>query len=238
MFLIAFASFTAPRLPAQEQARSPEPAFVLAPGEHDLRTLITAAASYLGRNLLLADGQIQGDPKVELQVGQKLDRDGCFAVVTQFAAMHGLVLVPMDKDRGLWEFINANGPRRHEIYTHAPSLTLDEVRRLKGTRIVVTVALPLQHARATVMAQTLRPFYATSGSTSVNLGTGGTESVLAMTGFVDDILNAATMIAQLDQPSRAKEPSEDAQRLQALEAKVQALEERVRGLEGKGQGKG
>ncbi|HLU40624.1 MAG TPA: hypothetical protein VK081_14660, partial [Planctomycetota bacterium] len=166
---------------AQETTRAPEAQFALAAGEHDLRTVIAAAASYLGRNLLV--DAIQGDPKVTLQIGQKLDRDGCFAVVTQLAWTHGLVLVPLDYERGIWEFVPYQGPRRDELRSRAPLLPLDEVRKLAGTRIMVMAVIQLQHLRGSAVAQTLR-MISTSQST-LEIGTAGAETSIVVRGFVD-----------------------------------------------------
>jgi len=213
-------------LPAQPgSARAAEPQFVLAAGEHDLRTVISAAASYLGRNLLMVE-VLADDLKVDLQVPQKLDRDGCLAVVTQLAYLHGLVLVPIDADRGMWEFININGARRAEAMSRAPLLTLDEVRKLKGTRLIVTSVIPVQHVRATAATQTLRPFFATGGTANLNLGTVGSESAVVVSGFVDQVLSAAGLIAAVDIPAKEREPtSED--RVRALEARIAALEAKL-----------
>lgn len=225
--LSAVASFP---LPAQATtARAAEPQFVLAAGEHDLRTVITAAASYLGRNLLMVE-VLADDLKVHLQVPQKLDRDGCLAVVTQLAYLHGLVLVPIDADRGMWEFININGARRNEAVGRAPLLTLDEVRKLKGTRIIVTSVIPVQHVRATAATQTLRPFFATGGSATLNLGTAGSESAVVVSGFVDQVLSAAALIVAVDIPAKQEAPTSQ-DRLQALEARVAALEAKLRAAE-------
>ena len=215
-------------LPAQATtARGAESQFVLAAGEHDLRTVIRAAASYLGKNLLMVD-VLADDLKVVLQVSQKLDRDGCLAVVTQLAYLHDLVLMPIDADRGMWEFINAHGARRNEAASRAPLLTLEEVRKLKGACIMVTSVIPVQHVSATAAAQTLRPFFATGGRSSLNFGTAG--SAIMVSGFADQVLSAAAVIAAIDIPAKEEEPIPD-DRVPALEARVAALEAKLRAAE-------
>lgn len=217
-------------LPAQPgAARAAETQFVLAAGEHDLRTVITAAASYLGRNLLMVE-VLADDLKVVLQVPQKLDRDGCLAVVTQLAYLHGLVLVPIDADRGMWEFVSFNGPRRTEAMSRAPLLTLEEARKLKGARIVVTSVIPVQHVRATAATQTLRPFFATGGPSTLSFGTAGNEAAIVVSGFADQVLSAAALIATIDVPTKEDGPS-SADRLRALEARVAALEAKLQSAE-------
>lgn len=223
---LALSAIASIPLPAQATtARAAEPQFVLAAGEHELRTVISAAASYLGRNLLMVETP-PGDLKVDLQVPQKLDRDGCLAVVTQLAYLHGLVLVPIDADRGMWEFVNANGPRRNEIQARALMLPIEDVRKLKGARIMVTSVIPVQHVRATAATQTLRPFFATAGTATLNLGTAGTESAVVVSGFVDQVLSAAAVIATIDVPTKEKEPTAE-DRVRALEARVAALEAKL-----------
>lgn len=225
--MLLAAAFVPASLAAQESAPSASSAdFSLAAGDHDLRVMITAAAKFLGRNLLLPDRELMGDSTVALQVGQKLDRDGCLAVVTQLAYTQGLVIVPIDRDRGMWEFINLNGPRRGEAFTRAPSLAIADIRALKGVRTVVTTVFQVQHVRATVMVQLLRPFFATNGALSLILGSAGSDNAVVVSGLVDDVLNLETTIRSLDLPAKEKEPTSE-ERLQAVEAKLAALAAKV-----------
>lgn len=232
--VLIVSSFTA--LAAQNPVERPaapagDKQFVLAPGEHDLRTMIAAAASYLGSNLLLSELELPANTTVALQVGLKLDREGCLAVVTQLGYTQGLVLVPVDRDRGLWEFINLKGPRRGEVATRAPSLSFEAVRALKGVRTVVTTVIPVEHVRAQAMAQSLRPFFASSGSgMPLSVASAGTDAAVVVSGLVDDVLSAAATIAALDLPAKEKEPT-PTERLQAMEAKLAELAAKVRALE-------
>ncbi len=197
--------------------------FVLDAGEHDLVKVIEASARFLGRNYLLAPTEIGGNPKVTLQMKLDLDAAGCEAVVSQLAYAQGLIATPLDRGRGLWEFVNLNGAKRAEVSSRAIGLTPDEVRLKRNVRVYVMTYAPLQHMRASIAAQTLRPFFAGAGGSQINIGTAGTEQTILLQGLAEQVAQALDLIAQVDQPQAAV-PIEDT-RFAALEARVKALED-------------
>jgi hypothetical protein len=225
---------SAPQDPARPGAAG---SFVLEAGEHQLLDLIAKAARYLGRNYLLAPTEIgTNDPRVTLQQRLELDAGGCEAVLSQLAYAHGLVATPLDARRGLWELVNVNGSKRAEIMARALLLPAEEVRRLRAVRIAVTTHAPVQHVRATVLAQTLRPFFAASGGpTQLAVGTAGSESTVLLSGMADSVAQALDLIAAADQP--APQMPVDADRFAGLEQRVRALEQAVKRLEGAEKGK-
>jgi len=97
---------------------------------------------------------------------------------------------------------------------------------------VVFTVIPVQHVRATAVTQTLRPFFASGGNQSMSLGTAGSEDAVILSGFVDNVLSAAALIAAIDVPQKEREAMA-ADRLRTMEARVQALEARLAALEGK-----
>src|SRR5688500_10952774 len=138
----------------QDQAKPAAPdRFVLEAGEHDLLQVIDASARFLGRNYLLAPGEVGGNkPVVTLQKKLELDAAGCEAVVSQLAYVHGLVATPLDRERGVWEWINTHGAKRGELSTRATVVTPDQARKLQQVKVFVTTTVALQHANPNIIA--------------------------------------------------------------------------------------
>lgn len=206
--------------------------FVLEVGEHELTKVIEASGKFLDRTYLLAPSELgEPSPKVKLPRRLELDAAGCEAVVSQLAYTEGLVATPLDRGRGLWEFVNMSGPKRGEIMTRAIAATPEEVRRMRDVRVCVSTQVILQHARASVVTQTMRPFFASSGAVGIlNIGTAGNERVILLSGMSDSVAQAMGMIAEVDQPEPLGKVEDD--RLTSLEKRMSALEEAIKRLEG------
>lgn len=234
---LRFASYVALALSTALASQAPAPdaaqpaKFVLAAGEHMLTDVITSAARYLGRNYLLAPTEIPREAmKVTLQQPIEADAAGCEAALTQLAYTQGLVAVPLDRARGLWHFVNINGPRRIEIGSRAFAVTLPELKAMRSAKVAVIVRLQLRHVSSGTAAQTLRPLFASGGgNVPVNIGTAEETSVLLVQGMADDVARAVDAIEAIDVPPLAG-PKATQDQLAALEARVKALEETVRRL--------
>ncbi len=151
--------------------------------------------------------------------------------MSQLAYTHNLIATPLDRGRGLWEFLNMNGAKRAEISSRAIVATPAEVRRMRDVRVCVATQITVQHVRATVATQTLRPFFAGNGAGgSLNLGTAGNERAILLQGMSDNVAQAIDMIAEVDQPEPLGKIEDD--RLTLLEKRVIALEEAIKRLEG------
>lgn len=225
---------------AQDQPKPAAPdKFVLEAGDHELVKVIEASARFLNRNYLLAPSEM-GDPKptVTLQQRLELDAAGCEAVVSQLAYTRNLVAMPLDRARGLWEFVNMNGPRRAEVMAHAIVVTPEVARQMRDIRMFVSTQATVQHVRATMAAQTLRPFFATIGGAGLSLGTAGNERVILLEGLTEHVAKALDIIASIDQPQPLMKLEDDRlssleNRVKALEATVQALGAKNKALDGK-----
>lgn len=228
--LVLFASLFLAGAPQDQAKPAVKEKFILDAGEHELLKVIEASARFLGRNYLLAPTEVGGqNPKVTLQKKLELDAAGCEAVVSQLAYAQGLIATPLDRGRGLWEFINMNGAKRAEAASRALALTPDEVRRMRDVRVYVITSAKVQHMRATVTSQTLRPFFAGAGG-GLNIGTAGSERSILLQGLAEQVAQALDMIAEVDQPQPAALVEDD--RCAALEARIKALEEAVKRLDG------
>lgn len=205
--------------------------FVLEPGDHEIPRLLEAAAKFLGRNYLLQPAELGGaSPRVSLQTRMELDAAGCETVVSQLAFAVGLVAVALDRERGLWEWINMNGPRRMMLSSSALTVTSAELQQLRASKLWVSVQVQLTSLGANIAAQSLRPFFATSGVIGMNIGTAGSENTVLLAGFADQVAAAVDMIKFADAAAPAR-PSND--RIEKLEARIAALEAALAARPGK-----
>ncbi|HLU39609.1 MAG TPA: hypothetical protein VK081_09495 [Planctomycetota bacterium] len=208
----------------QDPAAPAHDRFVLEAGEHDLVRVIAASARFLGRNYLLSPAELPSpEPKVTLQRRLDLDEEGCEAVVSQLAYANGLVAVPLDRERGLWEFVSLRGAKAGEAMARALVLPPDEVRRMRAVRVFVTTRVDLANAPAGMVAQSLRPFLAgVSHATTIGAGS---DRTLLLSGMAEDVARALELVAALDQaPGVPRVPPD---RFVALEERVAALEKAI-----------
>ncbi|MEZ5965474.1 MAG: hypothetical protein R3F56_16695 [Planctomycetota bacterium] len=220
-------------LAAAPRAQTPPSAavqtrFVLEPGEHDLRQVFVAAGRYLGRNYLVADGEVPGTGvAVTLTTRVDVGAEGCESIVANLAYSKGLAVTALDRERGLWEVVNLYGPRRGVVEARAIEVTHDELAKLRSMPTWVTTTVAARHASATMIAQTLRPFFA-SNAGGLNLGTAGNDRLIVLSGMAVDVARAVDMIAKADLPAPLPKVEED--RLANLERRVRELEAQVREL--------
>jgi len=76
-----------------------------------------------------------------------------------------------------------------------------ELKGMESLRVYVLTRIELRHVRATAMAQSLRPFFVTSGASSFDIGTAGNDGVLLLQGLAADVAKAAEMVADADRPA-------------------------------------
>ncbi len=217
----------------QDQAKPIASKFVLDAGEHELVAVIEASGKFLDRMVLLAPSELPAQsPMVKLPRRLELDAAGCEAVVSQIAFTHDLIATPLDRGRGLWEFVNMNGARRAYAMARAIAATPAEVRRMRDVRVFVTTQVTVQHTRAPVVVQTLRPFFAGAGGAGgcLNIGTAGNEHVILLQGVADSVAQALDTIAEIDQPQPLSKIEDD--RLTSLEKRVRAVEEALKSTDG------
>lgn len=218
---------------ALDQKRAPP--FVLEAGEHDIRDVVDRAAAYLRRNILMVDNldvpQLKGLGPTVLQQPMTLDAQGCEEVLASMLHVRGLALIPLDESKGLYEVVSMHGARRGDIMARALARTAEEVLERPGLRMVVTVALPLQHVNATIANNALRPFFASGGNAALPLllGTAGSNSVLLLCGFQDQVASAIRLLQVVDRPP-GPEQTEVQQALQNVVQRVAALEQRLQGM--------
>ena len=203
--LALFATVAA--LPAQDNGKSR--GFVLEAGEHQIGDIIERAARFLGRNLILEPTEIgRGVPAITLQKSLNLDVHGCEEVVSQLAFMKGLVMSPVDEERGIFEFINVNGPRRAAIRSVLKKP--EELQRRPNLVIKVTTVIYLEHVDAKVVTQNLRPFVHNNGRyPAVLVGNVGTPNAIMLQGIVGDVLETVATIRRMDVPATGSVPTND-----------------------------
>jgi hypothetical protein len=230
-------------LPAQERTSQ---GFVLKVGDHEIAQVIEDAAGFLGRNYILQPAELMGnkDTTVRLQKALNLDVHGCEEVVSQLAFIKGLMLSPVDPDRGIYEFISLSGPRRGEI--RATFMAPEEVLKRRRLKLRVSTSLQFEHINAQLASNSLRPFFAQS-SRGMPMSIGAMSSnCLMIQGTADQVADAVLMITSMDRPGAETLNPQPMNRIVSLEqdresmkAELVALRQKLAALEaGAGKSKG
>ena len=209
--------------------------FVLPEGAVSVEDLIDSAARYLTRNILCHPQElaIQPQPDFVFQKRLALDALGCEEMLGELLASRGLVVVPIDERRQVYEVIHQQGPRGREIWNRAVPRTPEEVLQRPSLKQMVLVTLPLKHINATIAVNALRPFFSTGNSNSPGIGlvfgTAGTAQALIVTGFTDQVAACIRMLQLCDQPLKERDPEqfELSQAITSLQNAVTDLQARL-----------
>ena len=213
----------------QEAARSDK--FVLEAGDHAITDLIDRSASYLGRNYLYSEADLlnASNGKVKLQQRLELDASGCESVVSQIAYTMGFAMIPIDEQRGLYEWVYRQGPKRAELAVRAKSMDPDEVLRNRHLKITVLTSIPLNHVNATAAQNQLRPFFMVGGTSGVGqMQFGAAGQSLLVQGYADQVAAAIELVRKADAPPPGPSTeSPEREWRDDVEQRLQSLEERV-----------
>lgn len=237
--------------------------FVFEPGVVEVHALIERCGTYLQRNILVDDSELQttpgkrpraapaaaggaaagapaGDgptgPFVELQLPVVTDRDGCEELLTSLLWTRGLALVPLDEAKAVYEVLSMNGPRAREIAMRAVQRTAEQVLARPTLRQCVTVAVTLQHTNGQLASNALRPFFASQGNSNggqLNVGNLGNTTSVLLNGPQDQVANALLILRAADVPQPPEVRPEWMQRLDSLAKQNEQLEKRLAALEEK-----
>ena len=145
-----------PRAPEAKIATGKE-GFVLPAGTISVENLIDESARYLARNILWQASELNNPAPFVFQRPLALDARGCEELVGQLLASRGLVVVPIDEQKKVYEVIHTLAARGQEISTHAVSRTSQQVLARPQLHEYVLVAQPLEHINATIATNALRP---------------------------------------------------------------------------------
>lgn len=181
--------------------------FVIEAGTHEVTDLIDRSAKYLNRNYVYSDMDMQmsNETSVTLQNKLTLDAVGCQEVVSQMAFSKGIVMVPVDEGRGLYEWVSILGPNRLHVVSRATEMTPDEVlRRRNQCRWVHTVCRLSSLPSEQIVSQ-LRRFLMTNNSHLPSLEVGSAGNELLLRGFSHEVASAIEMIRKIEAASATEE---------------------------------
>ncbi|MEM7201183.1 MAG: hypothetical protein AAF628_12995 [Planctomycetota bacterium] len=210
--------------------------FLLEAGEHNLPRLIDRAAEFLGRNHLYSEDDLghAGHLEVRLQNRLVLDRRGCEALVSELAFAKGIAMLPLDAERGVYQWIHMRGslsPKLNECYE---SLSPDEVMARRSTYVPVLTHVPLTHINPTAATNQLRPFFAAGAGQPPILTVGAAARSIVLLGLAPRVASAIELLRQTDVGPEVEtgrgvhaagiDQEEIEKRFEALERRVKALE--------------
>lgn len=182
--------------------------FVLPAGAVAVEDLINGAALFLARNVLWHPQELQNQPDFVFQRRLALDAIGCEELLHELLASRGLVVVPIDESKQVYEVISMAMQRRGEIFARAVPKSPEEVLQRPNLEQFVLTNLPLQHIDATSAQNALRPFFAQGGSQhhALMFGTSGTGEALLITGFTEQVAACIRIVRECDQPLQKRNP--------------------------------
>jgi hypothetical protein len=234
LVLLAAAAVTtaAPAQEAKLAVRPPMQTFVLDPGEIRVTELIDKSAAFLGRNILFTEQELAG-PSSSLKLQQRVEVDvrGCEELLNTLLYTRGLVVLPLDEEKKIYEVINLAGPRQREVTNRATLRSPEELLARPTLRVPVSTVIKLRHINATVATNALRPFFAATGGPnagSLTLGNVGNNTAILITGLQDQVAAAIRMIQIADVPAPPEAvPPGLAEQVDALQRRVESLEKRL-----------
>jgi hypothetical protein len=206
--LTSFVALTVPPPPPQDPAPQPATDFVIEAGQHNVRTLIERAAQFLGRNYVFSEADLASIPELEVTLQNRLALDavGCEEVVSELAFTKGLVMLPLDEKRGLYEWIHAQGPHRAKIMSHAVEMTPEQVLRSRNLRVAVRTTYSLATLEPNGVANQLRPFLFGNAGGQTTMAVGAAGNSILLQGFSHEVATAVEMIEKLEGPPPELEP--------------------------------
>ncbi|MEM7201377.1 MAG: hypothetical protein AAF628_13995 [Planctomycetota bacterium] len=232
--LAVFAALPVPSDPPSLPAPTPTGEFVLEAGEHNVPDLIDRAAEFLGRNHIYSADDLRNtaDLSVRLQSRLVLDRTGCEAVVSELAFARGIAMLPIDEERGIYQWVAMAGPQRTLLSTSGAPISPDELMKRRASRLPVLVSVPLRNLNPTAATNQLRPFFSVGAGANTALTIGATGNSILIQGFAPFAAGAVEMIRALDDAAAKKAEAEAPQSWRdEVEARLEALEKRMHRLE-------
>ena len=201
-------------------------------GSHGVYDLIEKSGKFLRRTYSIDRAQAGGrngkQRTVELSRPLvNLDETACEEVVGQLLRARGWVALPLDADRGVYDWVYLSGPRVQEVRNYAVSMTPAEVRKRPKLVQFVSVVVPLQHASATRVAGNLRVLFGGGRGCLGVTPTGAQQQSLWITGFLPEVNMVLDAVQGLDVAGPKIAPSVD-QRLHAIERRLGRLEQAKR----------
>ncbi len=204
---------------------APGQGFVLEAGDIPVEDLINGAAKFLNRNILFLPQELASAPNVTLQRTVELDARGCEELLSTLLYSRGLVVVPVDAERGFYEVLNLNGQRAREVSMRAVWMTPADVQQRTTLKIPVMTTVELQHIDAPIATNALRGFFSATGGHGggIMLGNVGNNRAILLQGFPDQVASVLRMLQQIDRPGPTAAPELE-QRIERLEALVAGLQ--------------
>lgn len=230
---------------SQDPVRAP---FVFEIGDWPLTDVIERCAGYLHYNILVDGFELQtaargrggrkksAEPAavtISLTLPIVTDDKGCEDLLTGLLWKYGLMLVPVDEKKQVYEVLAQDGARGRDARMLAPRRTPDQILARPTLRSMVTTVYLTKHTNAQLANNSLRPFFASvgsNGSSQLMIGNAGNKAALILSGPQCSVAAALEILRESDRPAAAVDDQLRGQFAQLLEQN-KALLERVEALE-------
>jgi general secretion pathway protein D len=120
--------------------------------------------------------------------------------------IRGFAVVPrLEGDMELYEIVNITGPRGREVTNGARYVTIEELPKYRSqTGVPILTTVPLKHTNATLATNSLRSFFAITGSPqgggALTLGNVGNNTAMLLQGFGPQVYAAVELLKLVDVP--------------------------------------
>lgn len=210
--------------------------FVLEPGEHSVLDVILKSGKFLNRTYLVDRTQCPAiDPKVSqtdrsqwLHVSRKLELDaqGCEEVIGQMLRTKGWVALPVDRERGVYDWVWEMGPKGQDIKRRVAWLSPEEIRERPMVAQYVITSVRLEFMSAQVATVNLRVFFNDPRGLTSMIAVD--HQSMLISGWRSEVAAILGMLQKLDvAPKKPDRSLED--RLRTVERRLAALEKKSKG---------
>jgi len=234
--LMSLMLLTAPAFAQDTKQQDP---FVLPAGDITITALVDSCASYLGRNILYNQSEVQSGSSqgstMKLQRQIVTDHAGCEELLHSLLYRKGFAVTPVDPRRDVYEVILMTGQRGREVSNRAVHKSTKEILARPDLKVMVITVVELEHINAQLANNALRPFFASTGGNyggSLSIGNVGNRSSLLLQGFQDQVAQAIRMLrlCDVEQPVEPYVGQPLPQYVEKLERRIAKLEKRIESL--------
>jgi hypothetical protein len=222
------------------QDPKPPKELILEAGEHAARDLVDRCAEFLGRNHLYDPAELT-PPLVRIPITLQnrlvLTKQNCVEVVEGLLYSVGLVFVPVNRGRDIWEVVHTQGARRGEIVARPIAMAPADVMAQRSRKVYVQCTVQLATVNAMQACNQLRPLLQNQQS-PLQIGTVGENRALILQGYVDAVASAIEIVGDADSAAAGAPDPQSGEpvpavrvQLEALQGEIAAMKKRLERLE-------
>jgi len=175
--------------------------FVIEAGTHDLRALLDRSAKFLNRNYIYSEADFELSPPtpVTLQTKVQINESKVEALLSQLAFTHEFIMIPLNAQQGLYEWVSLRGPRSSHVSSYANELSPDEVVKSRDRCMWVSTTYQLPEAYEISLQKQIRAYvHNLKIGPMPNLTVGAAGRSLVITGLSHEAASLIEVIRMIE----------------------------------------